>query len=61
MPIVRIDLWEGRSDDQKEKMIASVTKAVCDSAGCPPESVQVVIQDFKKSDWGIAGRQASKP
>jgi 4-oxalocrotonate tautomerase len=56
MPIVKIDLWEGRTPEQKEKMIAAVTKAVCESIGCPPQSVQVLIQDYKKSDWGLDGK-----
>ena len=60
MPIVKIDLWEGRTPGQKEKMIAAVTKAVCEAIGCPSEAVQVIIQDYKKHDWGIAGKQASK-
>jgi 4-oxalocrotonate tautomerase len=59
MPIVKIDMWEGRTDEQKAKMITAVTKAVCDSVNCPPGSVQIMIQDYKKSDWGIAGKQAS--
>ena len=60
MPIVKIDLWEGRTPDQKEKMIEAVTKAVCESIGCPPQAVQVLIQDYKKSDWGLEGKPAEK-
>lgn len=58
MPIVNIGIWEGRSEEQKEKMIQGVTKAVCDSIGCPPETVIVVIDDIKKENWGAGGKQA---
>lgn len=60
MPIVKIDLWEGRTEEQKEKLIASVTKAVCESIGCPSQAVEILIQDYKKSDWGIDGKPANK-
>jgi len=60
MPIVMIDLWEGRTPEQKEKMIASVTEAICQSIGCPSDTVQIIIQDHKKHDWGIDGKPASK-
>ncbi len=58
MPIVNIGIWEGRSEEQKEKMIQGVTKAVCDAVGCPPETVIVVIDDIKKENWGVGGKQA---
>jgi 4-oxalocrotonate tautomerase family enzyme len=39
-------------------MIQQVTKAVCDSIGCPPETVIVVIEDIPKENWGQNGKQA---
>jgi 4-oxalocrotonate tautomerase len=60
MPIIRIDLWEGRTDEVKEKLIANVTKTVCDTIGCPAEVVEVIIDDVKRSNWGIGGKPASK-
>lgn len=60
MPIVRISMWEGRTDEVKEKLISSVTKSVCDTIGCPPKAVEIVIEDVKKSNWGIEGKPATK-
>ena len=60
MPIIKIDLWAGRNDELKEKLISNITKTVCDTLGCPPEAVEVVITDIPKSNWGIAGVPASK-
>lgn len=60
MPIVRIELWPGRDEATKEKLIQSVTKSVCDIVKCPQEAVTVVIQDIAKENWGIGGKQASK-
>lgn len=60
MPFVKIDMWEGRTREQKDKLIESVTRAVCESIGCPGEAVQVVLQDHKKEDWGIDGKPSNK-
>ena len=60
MPIVRIEMWPGRDEDTKDKLIQSVTKSVCDSIKCPAEAVTVVIQDIPKENWGMGGKQASK-
>jgi len=60
MPIIRIELWAGRSPEIKDKLIQNVTKTVCETVGCPPEAVIVVIEDIPKENWGQAGKQASK-
>ncbi|MCX6695351.1 MAG: 4-oxalocrotonate tautomerase [Candidatus Altiarchaeota archaeon] len=59
MPVVRIEMWAGRSKEQKKKLIEDVTKAVCDCIGCPPEAVHIVINDIPKENWGAGGKQSS--
>lgn len=58
MPIANIQIIEGRSEEQKERMIALVTEALCESLGAPRESVRVLIQELPKSHWGIGGQSA---
>ena len=60
MPIVKIDMWEGRTDKQKEKLIESVTNAVADTLGISKENITIIINDVPKTNWGIKGEQASK-
>jgi len=59
MPVINIDLWEGRDKDTKAKLIVSVTKAVTESIGCPADAVQVILNEVPKENWGLAGKQAS--
>lgn len=61
MPIVNIGLWSGRDKNVKKKLIESVTKAVCETVGCPPEKVIIVIDDIPKENWGENGQQACLP
>jgi 4-oxalocrotonate tautomerase len=60
MPLVKIEMWAGRTADQKEKLIKNVTNAVCESVGCPKDAVWIVIDDVPKENWGISGEQCSK-
>jgi 4-oxalocrotonate tautomerase len=60
MPVVVIEMWEGRTPEQKEKLIKGVVKAFEDSLGTKPESLNIVIHDVPKINWGTRGQQASK-
>lgn len=61
MPIIRIEMYEGRSTDQKRACAEAVTKAWCDTCGGTPAAVQVIFTDVAKSDWATAGKLASDP
>ncbi len=59
MPIIRIDLWKGREQEKKKKLIEKVTSAVVDAIGCPTEAVHVIINEVEKDNWGIGGALSS--
>jgi len=59
MPVVIIEMWEGRTDEQKEKLIKGVTRAF-EEIGVKPESLQIIIHDIPKRNWGTRGEQASR-
>ena len=59
MPIVIVEMWEGRTPDQKEKLIHGITKAF-EEIGTKPESLHIVIHDVPRTNWGTRGEQASK-
>ncbi|HXZ90599.1 MAG TPA: 2-hydroxymuconate tautomerase family protein [Candidatus Dormibacteraeota bacterium] len=60
MPVVIVEMWEGRTSEQKEKLIRSITRAFEESIGTKPESLQIIIHDVPKSNWGTKGEQAAK-
>ncbi|MGQ9781073.1 MAG: tautomerase family protein [Nitrososphaeria archaeon] len=60
MPVVQISMWTGRTKEQKKKMIAGITRAVCESIGCKPEDVTIIIYDIEKRNWGKQGKPASE-
>ena len=59
MPVVIIEMWEGRTGEQKEKLIKGITKAF-EEIGVPPEALNIIIHDVPKTNWGLRGEQASK-
>ena len=59
MPVVIIEMWEGRTNEQKEKLMKGIFKAF-EEIGVPPEVLNIIIHDIPKTNWGLRGGQASK-
>lgn len=55
MPIVTINMLEGRTKEQKTGLIKNVSSAVTETLGGPPESVRVIINEMPFDHYGIAG------
>jgi len=60
MPLVEIHLLEGRTPEQKKKLLASVTEAISESIGAPLSSIRVWIHEMGDSDYMAAGHVASE-
>jgi len=60
MPVVRIDLWEGRDLEQKDALIQEVTHAIEKSIGVDAKEVIVILNEVHKDHWGVAGKRSSK-
>ncbi len=59
MPVVIVEMWEGRTVDQKRTLVEGITTTF-EQIGVPPEALQIVINDIPKHNWAIAGRLASE-
>jgi 4-oxalocrotonate tautomerase len=59
MPVVIVETWSGKSDDQKATLIKGITK-VFGEIGVPSDQVQVIIHDVPKTNWGMHGEQACR-
>ena len=58
MPVITIEMWDGRTLEQKRKIVKGIT-SVMGEIGIPAEAVQIIIKDVPKHNWGIAGKLAS--
>ena len=55
MPLITVQLFEGRSVEQKRAYAKALTEASVQALGIDPGAVDVIFQDTKKSDWATAG------
>lgn len=55
MPVVTIQLWEGRSLDEKRSLAEAVTKAIVDLVGADPSGLHVIMQEIPKENWARNG------
>ncbi len=59
MPVVIVEMWEGRTIEQKKQLVAGITSVIT-NMGVPPEAVQIILKDNAKHNWAIAGKLASE-
>ncbi|HHW18519.1 MAG TPA: 4-oxalocrotonate tautomerase [Firmicutes bacterium] len=55
MPIVQIELIEGRTVEQKRALVKEVTDAIVRTLGVQPEAVRIILRDMKKENFAVAG------
>ena len=55
MPIVTINMLEGRESEKKKELIKRVTEAISDVLDSPPERIRIIIKEMKNEDYGIGG------
>lgn len=58
MPFVRIDLFEGRTLEQKKALAKEVTEAVVRNTGAPQSAVHVIINDMPEGTYFLKGKCA---
>lgn len=59
MPVVTVQLWEGRSIEQKRRLARAITDAMVQLADASPDALHVAIQEFPRESWARAGVLAS--
>ncbi len=60
MPIVRVEMWPGRTKEQKAELARAITNAVVRIAGTTPEATIVVFEDIAKENWAQGGVLATE-
>ena len=61
MPIIRIELYAGRTAEQKSACARDVISAVTKHLGAPAEATQVIFADVDKADWIVGGGGIAPP
>jgi len=56
MPTVHIELFTGRSVEQKRACALAVTEAVARTLGGSPETMDVVFVEVERHNWATGGQ-----
>jgi 4-oxalocrotonate tautomerase len=60
MPIIRVEIWKGKSAEVKKSIAQSLTKAMVESIGCQPQAVTVIIDEIPKADWFMGAKDSNE-
>jgi 4-oxalocrotonate tautomerase len=55
MPLIRVELFEGRTIDQKRALAQALTEATVKTLACAPGAVDIMFFDVPRSDWATGG------
>ena len=55
MPTINIQLFEGRTPEQKRALVKSITEATCTSLRCHSSSVEIILHEIKRENWATGG------
>jgi len=56
MPIIRIEMLQGRSPAIKDELVARITDVAVATLGVEPEQVRVLIYELLPEHWAVGGR-----
>lgn len=60
MPIIQMNLMQGRSEEMKCNAIAAVTDALVRTLGVNRDQVRILINEIAPENFGVAGETAKQ-
>ena len=61
MPLIRVELFPGRSAELKAELAREFTETLERVAGVKPEATTVMFVDVEPHDWIVAGKPHGNP
>ncbi|MFD2443783.1 4-oxalocrotonate tautomerase [Bacillus sp. CGMCC 1.16607] len=55
MPIIQVQILEGRTDEQVQELIRNLTESTVKSLQVSKEQVRVIVTVVPKKYWGVGG------
>lgn len=56
MPTLRVELFAGRTPDQKAELAKALTEACVRVLGGEPSGVDILFHDIERHNWATAGK-----
>jgi 4-oxalocrotonate tautomerase len=55
MPVIVAHILKGRSAEIKRRLAAALTATVADTLDVPPQSIQILIEEYERENWASGG------
>ena len=55
MPYINVQITQGASRDDKERIVREMTQTLVETLGKKPEHIHIVIDEVAEENWGFAG------
>ena len=56
MPLIRVEMFPGRTLDQKREFALAVTREASQILKCEPGAVDVIFSEIQKDEWATGGK-----
>jgi len=56
MAVVIVEMWQGRTVEQKRKLVEAITTAMKEHCGADTEHLHVIIHEVSRDNWGRNGK-----
>ncbi len=60
MPIITVQMWTGRSKEQKAELAKALTDAIVRIGKTTPEATTIIFSDVDKENWAQSGMLSSE-
>lgn len=55
MPYVNVQVTPAPTREEKQALVADITRVLVERLGKTPEHIHIVVQGIAEEDWGYAG------
>jgi len=59
MPFIDVKILEGRTDEQKRRLVKAITDAVVEICDAPRAGTTVIIEEYPRNHWATGGELIS--
>lgn len=61
MPTYHVEMFEGRTPEQKKKLVEEITRVTVETLGASADSVDIIITEVSRGNWATGGKLWSEP
>ena len=60
MPMIRVQMFPGRTETQKEELVKEMTDAIVRTCNAKQDEVWIIIEEVEREHWALGGTMYSR-